>query len=286
LLVLTIKTKTEKMKKHTLNLIIQPDPDDNDAAEVYVDGIIGGHSYRFLLDTGAARTSVIADAYTATFESTDTHTSSGVFAAASNDLIVIPRLDLGPISRENWPVVRAANKPTQVSNLIGMDILKDIRCHFLFDENRVLIDDDSAADRPQLELFLDTVNHPYVDLQFEAAHAKAVWDTGAGITVVDMAFVAQNSAYFTPAGYSTGTDSTGTQRKTSMFMMSKTIIGDHPFPPHRVAGVDLSPVNATIEVPMNLILGYSTLSKANWLFDFPRKRWAITKSLSGSAGFG
>jgi len=51
------------------------------------------------------------------------------------------------------------------------------------------------------------------------------------------------------------------------------------FPPHRVAGVDLSHVNSTIEVRMDMILGYGTLRKANWLFDFPRKRWAITKRL-------
>jgi len=31
----------------------------------------------------------------------------------------------------------------------------------------------------------------------------------------------------------------------------------------------------------DLILGYSTLSKANWLFDFPRKKWAISKLLGG-----
>ncbi len=64
-----------------------------------------------------------------------------------------------------------------------------------------------------------------------------------------------------------------------MFIMSAAVIGDTLFPPHKVAGVDLSRVNSTIERPMDLILGYSTLSKANWLFDFPGKRWAISKRL-------
>jgi hypothetical protein len=36
-------------------------------------------------------------------------------------------------------------------------------------------------------------------------------------------------------------------------------------------------VNDSIEVPMDLILGYTTLSQANWLFDFPDKRWTISK---------
>ena len=64
-----------------------------------------------------------------------------------------------------------------------------------------------------------------------------------------------------------------------MFMMAATIIGDLEMSPQKVAGVDLSGVNSTLDVPMDVILGYNTLSKANWLMDFPRKQWAILKSL-------
>jgi hypothetical protein len=67
--------------------------------------------------------------------------------------------------------------------------------------------------------------------------------------------------------------------ETPMFIMAETTIGGHTFPPRRVAGVDLSQVNATIEVPMDLILGYSTMRKANWLFDFPQRKWAISRWL-------
>ena len=61
--------------------------------------------------------------------------------------------------------------------------------------------------------------------------------------------------------------------------MSPTLIGGCWFPPVRVAGVDLSQVNATVELPMDLILGYNVLSKASWLMDFPTRRWAISKEL-------
>jgi hypothetical protein len=30
---------------------------------------------------------------------------------------------------------------------------------------------------------------------------------------------------------------------------------------------------------MTMILGYSTLSQANWLFDFPRRKWGILEML-------
>jgi hypothetical protein len=46
--------------------------------------------------------------------------------------------------------------------------------------------------------------------------------------------------------------------------------------------VDLSHVDAHAELPMDLILGYTTLRQAHWVFDFPRKRWAISQRVKGS----
>ncbi len=40
--------------------------------------------------------------------------------------------------------------------------------------------------------------------------------------------------------------------------------------------VDLSAANATLDRPMDLILGYPTWSQADWLFDFPARMWAVT----------
>jgi hypothetical protein len=36
-------------------------------------------------------------------------------------------------------------------------------------------------------------------------------------------------------------------------------------------------MSGTIAMPMALILGCTTLSQANWLFNFRQRRWAITK---------
>ena len=56
-------------------------------------------------------------------------------------------------------------------------------------------------------------------------------------------------------------------------------------PPHRIAGrdfeecaavaIDLSPLAAHTNVPIQLILGWPTLSQADWWFDFPNERWAF-----------
>ena len=48
------------------------------------------------------------------------------------------------------------------------------------------------------------------------------------------------------------------------------------FGPHQAVAVDLSRVNSTLEYPMDLILGYPTIRQADWLFDFPARRWTLT----------
>ena len=261
-------------------LVIQPDEEEPEAAEVLVDGSVGGRRYGFLLDTGAAKSAILSDDYTATFAAVGQHTSSGVFAGGSEDVVIAPTIEVGPIVQRDFPVTRLAQNIPQRRNLIGMDMLKDYRCHFLFDEHRVEIDGDDLPGVTFYDLALDSRFHPYVPVRFGAVTASAVWDTGAGITVVDMGLVARHPALFQPAGQSQGTDATGATVATPMFTMLGAKVGDLELPPLRVAGVDLSGVNATIETPMDLILGYNMLCRANWLVDFPRRRWAMAKRLS------
>jgi predicted aspartyl protease len=262
-----------------LKLIIKPDETEAEAAEVYVDGKLDRKVYQFLFDTGAARSSVISDNYTARLNSVGQNSSSGVFTPATDDLITVHSIEIGPIARQNFTLTRSPANAVGKTSLIGMDLLKDYSCHFFFNESRVLVDSGNThhEDYPFESLFLDQKSHPYVDIQFEGVRAKAVWDTGASITVVDINFINSHPTYFEEVGQSEGTDSTGTTVDTPMFMMSQAVIGKHLFPPHKVAGVDFSQVNATIEVPMDLIVGYSTYRKADWLFDFPHKRWVISK---------
>lgn len=266
----------------TIPLIIQPDPDEAEAAELFVEGLLDGMPYRFLLDTGAAKTRVLWDLYTSSFESVGQHFSSGVFAGSSNEVITIPRIEVGPIAANDFTVVRVNGDTQGMTHLIGMDLLQAYHCHFLFDENRVVVDGDDPSDPayPFQSLLTDEKFHPYVKMHFGPSPANAVWDTGASITIVDMAFVQKHPDLFLEVGGSTGTDSTGASMDTPMYIMAPTRIGEMLFPYHRVAGVDLSQVNSMIDIPMDLILGYSTLRHANWLFDFPRKRWAITKQLA------
>jgi hypothetical protein len=158
-----------------------------------------------------------------------------------------------------------------------MDLLKDYRCRFMLDSGRLYVDDrpDSAGDSPRHDLLLDSKAHPYVDVGFATATVRAVWDSGASLTLVDLSFIQEHPALFTPVGTSTGTDATGASSDTPMFTMHESRIGGHAFAACRVAGVDLTPIRAAAEIPMEMIIGYNIIRQANWLFDFPQRKWAV-----------
>jgi len=260
-----------------LKLIIKQDKEDIEAAEVLVDGFIDDNKYRFLLDTGAGSSSVKYDEHTFKYKSIKQQDTSGLFSTSKDDLIEITNIELGPISKKNFMITRMKANKQNVHNLIGMDLLKDYCIHFYFDKNSVMLfyKDKSEFIYPQENLTLGNKFHPYVDVHFENHISKAVWDTGAGMTIVDINFIENNPALFQEVYKSTGTDSNGNSMETPMCIMGTTTIGKCEFTPHKVAGVNLSHVNATTEIPMDMILGYSTLSKANWLFDFPNRKWAV-----------
>lgn len=261
-------------------LFIKRDEEDGEAAEVLVDGFLENHPYRFLLDTGAAKSSVLHDDYTAQLNPVGQgETSRSVFGEDVPTLVSVPRLELGSVVKENFTLARAAKGSPAAHNLIGMDVLKDFCCHFRFDKGEVLIG--PAEENPDQALFLDDRSHPYVDVHFGEVSAKAVWDTGAGITAAHTGFIEAHPNLFERVGHLSGTDGSGISVKTPVFRMADARIGGRAFSPHKVVGIDLSWANETLEVPMDLLLGYSTLGQANWLFDFPAKRWAVTKLLDG-----
>jgi hypothetical protein len=125
---------------------------------------------------------------------------------------------------------------------------------------------------------MDRRGHPYVEVSWPGVTASACWDTGSGPTIVDRGFWLSHPELFEQIGESTGTDSSGDQAQTPLLMMAGPIIGQRAFTSHKAVAVDLSQVNSTLEIPMDLILGYPTIGQAGWLFDFPARRWTLTGS--------
>jgi hypothetical protein len=70
-------------------------------------------------------------------------------------------------------------------------------------------------------------------------------------------------------------DGAGQTRQTGTYIMGSVRIAGVSFEEQKVAAVDLGAANATLDRPMDLILGYPTLRQATWFLDFPRHQWAL-----------
>lgn len=259
-------------------LCIKPETDDPDSIQIFVNGRVGQKAYAFLLDTGAARSAVIADAALMALTPQGIEETTGGFGAArQEDVITIPEIVIGPIRKTKVPLVRLPPQD-RMPNILGMDFLRHYTCHFCFSAAKLRLNPPAKARpvQPLLALHLDDRGHPYVDVETGSGSLSAVWDSGAGMTVMDLAVIARHPELFEPAGESMGIDATGVGRATPVFRMGDLRIGRWTFQPHKVVGVDLSGVNAGLERPMDLILGANLILREDWWFDFPGRRWAVT----------
>ncbi len=257
-------------------LIIEPDDDDPDCATVMVDGAIAGRSYRFVVDTGAARTYLVDDIFTKSLPRLGQHVSSGVFGPDSNPVATLPNLAVGAMVRDAIEVVMVEARQDGARNLLGMDVLQTHRCKFDFESEQLVVDGEQTHG-VMLPLQMDVGSHPYVEVRWRDVIAHSIWDSGAGITIVNQDFWRQHSDMFTAVSSALGTDATGKQVEVPTYMMDEVEIGGERFVQHKVAVVDLSATNEGLDQPMDLILGYTTLRQAQWLFDFPRKGWSVTR---------
>jgi gag-polyprotein putative aspartyl protease len=251
-------------------LVIEPDPDDPDCATVMVDAEIAGRPYRFVLDTGAARTSVMADDYLATLAVHSQQDSTGVFSSRSEDVVMLPSVSLGPVTVTDLLVVRGPAQPDR-HHLLGMDALGGIALRFDF-SRRELEMVPSGTLPTAFPLDRSPRGHPFVDVVWPDVTARACWDSGASITVVDTGFRAAHADLFAPAGTSEGADSTGVVMQADMYVMAAATVGNLVIAAHRVAAVDL-PQDAC---RMDIVLGYPALAQGVWTIDYRARRWAAT----------
>ena len=260
-----------------LRITLEHDPDDQGCALPFADGAVAGRPYRFLLDTGAATTTMAADEYTAGLPAVSARDSHGAFCAMGETLVTVADVAVGPLWADSLEVAVTDAARPDAPCLLGMDVIGRYCCHFRFAAGVVEVG--GQAPGSASALYTGSRGHAYLDVGWREApgvSASANWDSGAGITIVHQEFWRQHSELFTGIGTAEGTDASGRRAETPLVLMTGPVIGGRPFLPHKAAVVDLSAANATVDRPMDLILGYPTWSQADWLFDFPARRWALT----------
>ena len=258
-----------------LELHIKFDDASKETAEVYIEVKIQDQICQFLLDTACARTSLNFDGFSSQFEKLGSQQSSGIFGRTEYDLVSVDSIQLGERITKNDVVLSRAKQGELDRKLLGMDILKDYCLLFSFEKRKLELNIQTDKISSAHDLILDKSFIPHIQLECCDSVFMATWDSGASVTLVDTSFIERHPTMFEQIEAEVGTDSMGSTADTPMYIMEPFLIGDKVFPRHKVAGVNLDHIKSVSDISMDFILGFSTLRNADWLFDFPQKKWTI-----------
>ena len=262
----------------TVRLVVTNDPDDPEAIDVWVDALVGDAPVRFRLDTGAAQCSVPV------LESTQKLTVTGVNPGVGlsgiglgDDEVRVPSLTLGGLAIKDVAATRlVAGSPLPA--LLGMTALARFRCEFRFSDHQLELDGRTSPEPVDwFELTSHVRTQPMVPVDFDTVSVLACWDTGAGLSVVDVDFAHAHPQLFEPVRAARGVDSSGVEIPSQLCRMPPFQIGGIAIDSSVCAIVDLGPLNNALEQPIPFVLGMPAIVQADWTFDFPQRRWNVRR---------
>ena len=252
-------------------LRVEPDEEFEECALLCVDGTVSGTRHRFVLDSGSPTTQIAdPDSLLSAFVVGE-DTAEGLFGRATVERVVLPDLTVPGLTAGRRTVARLRTGGAGARSLLGLDVLGAYAL-LLEGPAGTLLATAAGGLAADLPLERGTRGHCYLPVVLPGGRVvRALWDTGADITVVDRELVASHPELFTAPRSAIGTDASGTTLDTDVCRLSAYRIADALFAGHAVAVADLPE-------PMQMVLGYPTLRQAVWSMDLPSERWAVSRA--------
>ncbi|WP_408651268.1 hypothetical protein [Jatrophihabitans sp.] len=236
-----------------------------------MDGTVSGTPHRFVLDSGGATTQIVDPGALIPALVVGEDTTEGLFGRAPVELVVLSDLTVPGLTAGGRTVHRLRSGGAGARSLLGLDVLGD---HGLLLDGpaatlHTTVTGELAANLP---LERGPRGHCYLPVVLPGGRVvRALWDTGADITVVDRELVTSHPELFTALGSASGTDALGATAVTDVCRMEGYGIADVYFSSHRVA-------IGHLPEPFTMVLGYPTLRQAIWSMDLPSGRWAVSRA--------
>jgi hypothetical protein len=252
-------------------LRVEPDEEFDECALLCVDGTVSGTPHRFVLDSGGVTTQIADPGALISASVVGEDTAEGLFGRAPVELVVLSDLTVPGLTAGGRTVHRLRSGGAGARSLLGLDVLSE-HALLLHGPEATLHTTVAGGLAANLPLERGTRGHCYLPVALPGGRVvRALWDTGADITVVDRELVMSHPELFTALGSASGTDALGTTAVTDVCRMEAYWIADVHFSSHPVA-------IGNLPEPFKMALGYPTLRQAIWSMDLPSGRWAVSRA--------
>ncbi|NRA67722.1 MAG: hypothetical protein HRU19_24790 [Pseudobacteriovorax sp.] len=156
---------------------------------------------------------------------------------------------------------------------VGIDPFKDSVVRFDFQVKKLSFANKSLKGVKQAsEWRTEPKGHIALPVTIDQLDVYGIWDTGAGLTSVDTAYVTKHPDKFTfVQELTTGIDATGNPVKMKLYKLKALSILGTKFADISVLAFDFKPIRPYFNRDVQLILGFNLLSKKNWVLDFPNR---------------
>ncbi len=245
----------------------EPDPDVPDAGTVFVPIDIGDRVARVVLDTGSPRTTL--SELPGSARPAGVAETAGLYGSATVAQWLVDQVRLGSL-RAGPLLVHVIDAAPGHHPFVGLDLLGTGPWRLDL-ANRELVTGPPVS--AGSELSVTTTGHLISEMSISGVRATALFDTGAGITMVDRRFAEAHPDLFEAADSAMATDSTGVAGAVDLARLSPYEIEGISFAGHLVAIADLPAVPDQLDA----VIGYPTIAQARWSIDLPARQWQVER---------
>ncbi|HWA66300.1 MAG TPA: hypothetical protein VG899_08020 [Mycobacteriales bacterium] len=247
-----------------------PDPVVSGCGHFLVDIEVDGNVVRAALDTGVPRTLLFDVPSSAAL--VGTRRTSGAFGVGEVAEWEVGEIRLGSL-RAGPVTVHHISRGRERHPVVGLDVLGQGSWQ-LAPGSRTLVTHVPFLGGSTLRSAAN--GHLLTEMRWSDGVASALWDTGAGITLIDRRFAAAHPHLFQPAGVAKATDITGANSEVELANVPGYEIEGVPFVGHLVAITDLP----AVPEPIDAAIGFPTIVQARWTVDLRARRWHIERRLA------
>lgn len=250
------------------------------SGKIYVECSFDAVSEKCFLDTGAFFSAVKFTDATAAYQRVGSIYFGGAAGTRKEiDAIEVENVMVGISSLLGERIGRFNKDDSTAESIVGSNFFASKAFSFEFEETPSLSFGSAVATEDGLEVHKEKVFS--IPLKLGASTMRGVWDTGAGLSVINQDFVDSYPDEFVFLGDVPGNDLTGSSVPLKLYRLKMMSIGNLEFVDTNLLGMNFDLIHKHLGKNLDFIIGFNTIVRANWAMDLKNRKWSVAPLEAG-----